>query len=281
MSIAPIPRACVMGHPVAHSRSPMIHGHWLAALGISGAYDLQDVAPGAFENFIRHLTAHGYVGGNVTVPHKEAAFRLVARRDPVAEATGAVNTLWLEQGELVGGNSDPHGFISNLDDRVPGWDASCERAVVLGAGGAARAAAHALLDRNVDVVLVNRTVERAQHVAAQFGPHVQASGFWDLPKFLPTADLLVNCTSLGMHGRPLLEIDLHTLKPDAIVTDAVYVPLETDLLARARARGHRVVDGLGMLLHQAGFGFRKWFGVMPQVTPELRTLIEDDIRARA
>ena len=269
-----------MGHPVAHSRSPIIHGYWLATLGIPGAYDLQDVAPGAFENFIKHLTAHGYVGGNVTVPHKEAAFRLVARRDSVAEAVGAVNTLWFEQGELVGGNSDPHGFISNLDDRVPAWDSSCAFAVVLGAGGAARAAAHALIERGVEVGLVNRTVERARHVAEQFGPHVRATGFWDLPRLLPTADLLVNCTSLGMHGKPLLDIELHALKPDAIVIDAVYVPMETDLLAQARARGHRVVDGLGMLLHQAGFGFRKWFGVTPEVTPELRVLIENDIRAK-
>ncbi len=280
MSITAIPRACVMGHPVAHSRSPMIHGYWLSLLGIPGAYDLHDVAPGAFENFITHLTAHGYVGGNVTVPHKEAAFRLVARRDQVAEAIGAVNTLWFEQGELIGGNSDPHGFISNLDDRVPGWDASCAFAVVLGAGGAARAAAHALIERGIDVALVNRTVERARHVAEQFGPHVRATGFGDLPRLLPTADLLVNCTSLGMLGKPLLDIDLRTLKPDAIVIDAVYVPLETDLLAQARARGHRTVDGLGMLLHQAGFGFHKWFGVMPAVTPELRSLIEDDIRSR-
>lgn len=280
MSIASIPRACVMGHPVAHSRSPMIHGYWLATLGIPGAYDLQDVPPGAFQNFITHLTAHGYVGGNVTVPHKEAAFRLVARRDAVADAVGAVNTLWMEQGELVGGNSDPHGFVSNLDDRVPGWDSSCEFAVVLGAGGAARAVAHALLERGVDSVLVNRTLERARDVAAQFGSRVRAAGFWDLPHLLPTADLLVNCTSLGMLGKPLLDIDLHTLNPDAVVHDLVYVPLETDLLAQARARGHRTVDGLGMLLHQAGFGFRKWFGVTPEVTPELRALIEDDIRAR-
>jgi shikimate dehydrogenase len=280
MSLAAIPRACVMGHPVAHSRSPMIHGYWLRTMGIPGAYELQDVAPGAFDDFVTHLTAHGYVGGNVTVPHKEAAFRLVARRDAVAEAVGAVNTLWFEQGELVGGNSDVYGFGANLDDRVPEWDLPGAIAVVLGAGGAARAAAHALLGRGLEVVLVNRTVERARHVAAEFGPHVAATGFFDLPRLLPTADLLVNCTSLGMHGKPLLDIDLHALKPDAIVTDAVYVPLETDLLAQARARGHRVVDGLGMLLHQACFGFHKWFGVMPAVTPELRALVEGDIRAR-
>ncbi len=281
MSVAAIPRACVIGHPIAHSRSPMIHGHWLATLGILGSYDLQDVAPGAFEDFIIHLTAHGYVGGNVTVPHKEAAYRLVARRDPVAEVVGAVNTLWFEQGELVGGNSDPHGFISNLDDRVPGWDQAGGVAVVLGAGGAARAAAHALIERDIDVVLVNRTLERAQHVAEQFGPHVGAAGFFNLSRLLPTADFLVNCTSLGMTGKPDLDIDLHTLKPDAIVLDVVYAPLETPLLAAARVRGHRTVDGLGMLLHQAGFGFRKWFGVMPTVTPELRALVEADIRTKA
>jgi len=278
--MATAPKACVMGHPVAHSRSPMIHGHWLRTLGIRGAYELQDLTPEAFPEFLTRLEAHGFVGGNVTVPHKEAAFRLVDRRDEAAEAVGAVNTVWLEKGRLVGGNSDTHGFVANLDDRAPGWDVPGGRAVILGAGGAARAAAYALATRGFAVHLVNRTVERARRLAADFGPRVGGSGFDALPRLLPEADLLVNCTSLGMTGKPPLEVDVAPLKPSAVVYDVVYVPLETGLLAAARGRGHRVVDGLGMLLQQAGFGFRKWFGGDPRVTPELRALVEADIRAK-
>lgn len=275
--MAAAPKACVMGHPVAHSRSPMIHGYWLRTLGIAGAYELMDLTPEAFPEFVTHLAAHGFVGGNVTVPHKEAAFRLVDRRDEAAEAVGAVNTLWLENGRLMGGNSDTHGFVANLDDRAPGWDVADGRAVILGAGGAARSAAYALALRGLTVTLVNRTVERARSLAADFGPRVSGHGYDVLPRLLPEADLLVNCTSLGMTGKPLLKVDISPLKPSAVVYDVVYVPLETDLLAAARARGHRTVDGLGMLLQQAGFGFRKWFGGEPRVTPELRALVEADI----
>ena len=279
MTAAP-PKACVMGHPVAHSRSPMIHGYWLRTLGIPGAYELKDLTPEAFPDFVTHLAANGYVGGNVTVPHKEAAFRLVDQRDAASEAVGAVNTLWLEQGRLMGGNSDTHGFIANLDDRAPGWDVPGGRAVILGAGGAARSAAYALATRGLTALVVNRTVERARSLAADFGPRVSGHGYDALPRLLPEADLLVNCTSLGMVGKPPLEVDIAALKPSAVVYDVVYVPLETGLLAAARARGHRVVDGLGMLLQQAGFGFRKWFGATPQVTAELRAIIELDIRAK-
>jgi shikimate dehydrogenase len=277
---ASIPTACLMGHPVAHSRSPMIHGYWLRTLGIRGAYELKDLTPEAFPDFVTRLAANGYVGGNVTVPHKEAAFRLVDRRDAAAEAVGAVNTVWLEDGRLMGGNSDTHGFIANLDDRAPGWDVPGGIALVLGAGGAARSAAYVLAGRGLTVRVVNRTLERARGLAADFGPRVSGHGFDALPRLLPEADLLVNCTSLGMVGKPPLEVDLGLLKPGTVVYDIVYVPLETALLARARARGHRTVDGLGMLLQQAGFGFKKWFGVGPRVTPELREILEADIRAK-
>jgi shikimate dehydrogenase len=278
--IAAIPRACVMGHPVAHSRSPMIHGYWLKTLGIQGAYDLKDLSPESFAAFVTGFPANGYIGGNVTVPHKEAAYRIVHSRDEAAEAIGAVNTLWLENGRLLGGNSDTHGFIANLDDRAPGWDVPGCRAVVLGAGGAARSAVYALVTRGVQVHLVNRTFARAEEVAVRFGPRVRAHGIDELPGLLATADLLVNCTSLGMVGKPALEIDLRPLKSSAVVYDIVYVPLETPLLAAARMRGHRTVDGLGMLLQQAGFGFRKWFGGTPRVTLELRAIVEADIVAR-
>lgn len=279
MTAAP-PRACLMGHPVAHSRSPMIHGYWLKTLGIAGAYDLRDLTPGEYPDFLTHLAANGYVGGNVTVPHKEAAYQLVDDRDEAAEAVGAVNTVWLENGRLRGGNSDTHGFIANLDDRAPGWDAGGGLAVILGAGGAARSAAYALMKRGLRVELVNRTLKRAQELAAHYGPLVRASGLDALPRLLAEATVLVNCTSTGMVGKPRLEIDLGPLPPLAVVYDVVYVPLETELLAMARKRGNRTVDGLGMLLQQAGFGFRKWFGGMPVVTTEMRVLIENDIRAK-
>jgi shikimate dehydrogenase len=277
---APLRRACVMGHPVAHSRSPMLHGYWLKTLGIPGAYELKDLTPEQFPDFVTHLEANGYVGGNITVPHKEAAYRLVGARDQAAEAIGAVNTLWLENGRLMGGNSDTHGFIANLDDRAPGWDVPSCRALVLGAGGAGRSAVYALKQRGAEVDLVNRTLARAEDLAARFGPRVHAHGFDAVPRLLREADVLVNCTSLGLAGKPPLEIDLGPLKRSAVVYDVVYVPLETGLLAAARKRGHRTVDGLGMLLQQAGFGFRKWFGGNPKVTAELRAMVEADIVAK-
>jgi shikimate dehydrogenase len=269
-----------MGHPVAHSRSPMIHGYWLNTMDIAGAYDLIDLAPDEFPVFLKDLAARGYAGGNVTVPHKETAYRLVDRRDEAASAIGAVNTVWLEGRVLIGGNSDAHGFITNLDDAFPGWDGASGRAVVLGAGGGARAAVYALARRGLDVAIVNRTVHRADELARHYGGRIHAYGYEALPKLLREADVLVNCTSLGMSGAQPLTIDLDPLKRSAVVCDMVYVPLETPLLEQARARGHRTVDGLGMLLQQAGFGFAKWFGVLPTVTPELRALVESDIRAK-
>ncbi len=273
-------RACIMGHPVAHSRSPMIHGYWIKQLGIDGAYDFMDLTPEAFPAFIAGLGTNGYVGGNVTVPHKEAAFRGVSQRDAASEAVGAVNVLWVENGKLMGGNSDVHGFINNLDVTAPGWQVPNACAVVLGAGGSARSAVYAFTQRGVRVKLVNRTIERAQGLATHFGSLVSAHGPDELPALLPKADVLVNCTSTGMTGKPPLVIDLAPLKKSAVVYDIVYVPLETDLLAQARKRGHRCVDGLGMLLHQAGFGFQKWFGAKTDITAELRALVEADIVAK-
>ena len=277
----PIPRACVMGYPVAHSRSPMIHGYWLRQLGIAGEYGLAELTPEAFPEFITHLARHGYVGGNITVPHKQTAYQLVDARDDAAQAIGAVNTVWLEGTRLMGGNSDAHGFIANLDDRAPGWDLTNGHAVIIGAGGAARAAAYAIVQRGLKVSLINRTASHEEELALHFAGNVEAAGGFDaLPQVLGSADLLVNCTPLGMHGKPPLDVDLSPLKATAVVYDVVYVPLETNLLAAARARGHRTVDGLGMLLQQAGFGFQKWFGAQPKVTPELRALIEADLVAK-
>jgi shikimate dehydrogenase len=257
----------------------MIHGYWLRTLGIEGAYEAKDLTPDEFVPFISNLAASGYVGGNVTVPHKEAAYRTVSARDAASEAVGAVNTLWLESGKLMGGNSDVHGFIANLDDRAPGWNVAGCRALVLGAGGASRSAVYAFRQRGIEVHVVNRTLARAQELAQRFG--ARAYGWNDLARLLPQADLLVNCTSLGMTGKEALQVDLGPLNRSAVVYDIVYVPLETALLAQARQRGHRTVDGLGMLLQQAGFGFRKWFGGDPRVTPELRQIVEADIVAKS
>ena len=274
-------RACVIGYPIEHSRSPMIHGYWLKQAGIDGTYDRASVAPADFAAFAGDLPAQGLVGANVTVPHKEEAFRLAEVDDPVARSLGAVNTLWLEEGVLKGANTDVEGFLANLDAGTPGWDKGLARAVVLGAGGAARAVLYGLKQRGVgDILVVNRTLERAQALAAHFGAPVRALAWSELPRALAGAGLLVNTTSLGMAGQPPLDIDLAPLPPQALVTDIVYVPLETPLLALARERGHPIVDGLGMLLYQAVPGFERWFGLRPQVTPGLRALIEADIRAK-
>jgi shikimate dehydrogenase len=275
-----IPRACVMGHPVAHSRSPLLHGYWLEKLGIRGTYELADVSEADFPEFLRTLGARGYVGGNITVPHKERAFAGVERREAAAEAIGAVNTVWYEDRRLIGGNTDAYGFLAHLDASIPRWKESTRRAVVLGAGGAARALVYALLARDVQVALANRTVARAQELAAHYGNRPSAHGFEDLPGLLGTADLLVNATALGMVGKAELTLDVSRLKPGAIVYDIVYVPLETPLLAWAKAAGHPTVDGLGMLLHQAVPAFARWFGVTPEVTPELRARLEADVRAK-
>ncbi|MER9075573.1 shikimate dehydrogenase [Mesorhizobium sp. M0904] len=272
-------KAFVTGHPIAHSRSPKIHGHWLAKYGIDGVYEAIDVAPEAFAEFLQTLQAQGYRGGNVTIPHKEAAFALAERRDADAEQIGAVNTLWFENGELWGGNTDAHGFAANLDEYAPGWAANGP-AVVLGAGGAARAVIHALKQRGInDIRIVNRTLARAQELRDRFGAGVSAHGMAATGEFLEDAGLLVNTTALGMHGNEGLSADPGRLPDRAIVTDIVYVPLETPLLATAKARGLRTVDGLGMLLHQAVPGFERWFGIRPEVTAELRQMIIADIGA--
>ena len=280
MTSEPNPRACVMGHPVAHSRSPMLHGYWLRTLGVSGAYELADVTPADFPDFFRNLTKRGYVGGNITKPHKDLAVGVVERRERAADMIGAVNTVWYEDGQLIGGNTDWIGIVGSLDAIHPGWDRAPGQVVVLGAGGAARAAVFGFLERGFSVVVVNRTRDRAQTLAAHFGPRVTAPGFDALPGLLATADVLINTTSLGMTGNPPLAIDLEPLKRSAIVYDVIYVPLETDLLRRAKAAGHRTVDGLSMLLYQAVAGFTHRFGVEPKVTAEQRALIEADIRAK-
>jgi len=274
------PRAFILGHPVAHSRSPMLHGYWLEHYGIDGSYEHVDVAPEALAAFFAGYRDVGWAGGNVTVPHKLAVMPHLDRIDDAASQLGAVNTLWWEDGTLVGGNTDWIGFIGNLDELAPGWDGGAKRAVLLGAGGATRAAIYGLLKRGMSVALCNRTVSKADELARHFGQGVTAHGFDALPDLMAQASLLANTTSLGMVKQPPLEIDLSPLPADAVVNDVVYTPLETGLLRAARARDLRAVDGLGMLLHQAVEGFRHWFGRTPEVTSGLRKLLVDDIRAR-
>jgi shikimate dehydrogenase len=269
--------ACLIGWPAAHSRSPLIHHYWLHTLGLPGGYNIEAVPPEGFAEFVLHLKAHGFVGANVTIPHKERALALT-QPDEQARAVGAANTLWYEGDELRSTNTDIEGFINNLDACAPGWDEASNDALVLGAGGAARAVVFGLIERGIKrVYLANRTVERARALADQFGVQVHPISWDAIGEWLPRVDLLVNTTSLGMHGQPALEIDVGRLPPHSVVADLVYVPLQTPLLAAARARGLQTADGLGMLLHQAVRGFELWFGQRPQVTPELRALIEADL----
>ncbi|MGE7473523.1 shikimate dehydrogenase, partial [Bosea sp. NPDC003192] len=255
-------RCFIIGHPVAHSRSPLIHGHWLAEYGFAGSYERVDVPPAEAASFIARLRAGEFVGGNVTVPNKEVVLPLLDVASETARAMGAANTLWMEDGRLHGDNTDAYGFLAHLDACVPGWAKRVGTALILGAGGAARAVIHGLAERGVGrILLVNRSAERAVELAAAFPRGVEARAWQEVPALVGESDLIVNTTSLGMHGQPPLEIDLSTLRPGTIVDDIVYVPLETRLLAEARRRGGIPVDGLGMLLHQAVPGFERWFGV--------------------
>jgi shikimate dehydrogenase len=270
------PAACLIGWPAAHSRSPLIHHYWLRELGIEGGYVIEAVPPDELQDFVFRLSLRGFVGANVTIPHKERALAL-SKPDERARAVGAANTLWFGDGELRSTNTDVEGFINNLDACAAGWD-KCEDALVLGAGGSSRAVVFGLLERGIKRVhLANRTVYRARALADQFGASVLPVAWDAVPELLPRARLLVNTTSLGMHGQPPLEIDVGRLPSNAVVADLVYVPLETALLAAAGARGLRTADGLGMLLHQAVRGFELWFGQRPEVTAELRALVEADL----
>lgn len=274
-------RVAITGSPVSHSRSPVIHRHWLALHGIDGSYDRVEVRPDDAPAFYRDIAAHGLVGCNVTVPNKEAAAAACDELDDAAMAMGAVNTISLgPDGRVLGSNTDGLGFLGNMDQQVPGWSDEVRQATVLGAGGAARAIIWALLSRGVKKVHVaNRTRSKAEDLCARFGSDSVPHAWEDLGEILGETDLLVNSTSLGMSGQPVLELPLSRLPETAIVNDIVYVPLETPLLQQARARGLRTVDGLGMLLHQAVPGFERWFGVKPEVTPDLRAAVLADLGA--
>lgn len=280
------PRAFVTGWPVWHSRSPLIHGTWLRELGLAGSYGRLGIPPEEIGEFLEGFLEGPYAGGNVTLPHKEAVFRALDRRDGAATAIGAVNTLWREGETLVGGNTDAYGFAANLDERLSGWS-DAEEALVLGAGGAARAVVHALLERGVArVTVLNRTASRATAFAESFGPRVAGHGEEDRDALLSRTDLLVNTVpippadpEMARYGYEPPLPDLSGLPDHALVTDIVYVPVETPTLRAARARGLRSADGLGMLLHQAVPGFERWFGRRPEVTESLREAVLADIAA--
>jgi shikimate dehydrogenase len=269
--------ACVMGWPVKQSRSPIIHGYWLKQHGLAGDYRREAVTAADFPDFVTHLAERGYVGGNVTMPHKDMALKL-SEPDARAKAVGAANTLWLDNGKLRSTNTDVEGFIGALDEMAPGWDRGLKKAVVMGAGGAARAVVYGLIERGVpEIHVVNRTLAKAEALRERFGKSVIPVPWERLQATLAGAGLLANSTSLGMEGFGDHVIDLSALPDNAVVADIVYVPLETSLLKAARARGLRTSDGLGMLLHQAGRGFELWFGVRPKVTKELRGLVEAEL----
>jgi shikimate dehydrogenase len=270
------PAACVIGWPVEHSRSPLIHNYWLKACGVPGDYRREAVPPDQFRDFLRSLAARGYVGANLIFPHKEAALAW-SEPDDRARAVGAANTLWLD-GMLRATNTDVEGFLDNLDACIPGWDGSCETAIVLGAGGAARAVVYGLLERGTPgVVVINRTPQRAQAIQQWFGSRVSIATWEERDHWLARAKLLVNATKLGMPEQPDLVLDVSRLPADAAVADLVYVPLITPLLRAAMARNLRIADGLGMLLRQAVPQFHLWFGKKPEITRELRNLLEQNL----
>lgn len=282
-------KAAVLGWPIGHSRSPLIHGTWIAQHGLDASYDPIAVDPETADDWFARFKDHGLVGANVTIPHKEIALKACDHVSDRAARLGAVNTLWFENGILHGTSTDGEGFMSNLADHAPNWcdHPKSNTALVLGAGGAARAIIDALLDEDVEqVLLLNRTLERAENLAtlfnATFGDgRVRSGTLSDFAQVAPDAGLLVNTTALGMSGQPELGVPMETLADGATVADIVYTQLETMLLANARELHHPVVDGLGMLLHQAVPGFEKWFGLRPQVTPELRQIVLDDIEAKS
>ena len=268
-------RAFVIGHPITHSRSPLIHNFWLKLYGIKGSYEAVDVPSDDLEAFFERLRRGEFVGGNVTIPNKELAYSLCDERDPLAETICAVNTHECSGGLVFGRNTDYLGFLGNLDQNAPGWDTGLDEAIVLGAGGASRAVLVALKSRNMrSIRLLNRTIEKAEYVATDLEGPIRAGRLSEFAEHAPNAGLVVNCTSIGMHGSSFDDIDLGRLPRTALVTDIVYTPLVTPLLAEAHKLGLRTVDGLGMLLHQAVPGFKAWFGKTPEVTAELRQLVE-------
>ena len=268
--------AGVMGWPVAHTRSPAIHNHWIAQYSLKGAYVQLPVQPQNLEAAIRGLPALGFAGCNITVPHKVNAMQLMDTLHPAARRVAAINTVVVQaDGSLLGMNNDGYGYIQSLRDAQPDWRGDAGPALVVGAGGAARAIVVALLDEGVpEVRLCNRTQEKAQALKDAFGDRVTVVPWAERNSAMAGVRLLVNTTTQGMHGQPALDVALDDLPAEALVSDAIYIPLETPLLAAARQRGHQTVNGLGMLLNQARPAFQAWFGVQPELTPGLIAAVQ-------
>ena len=272
-------KACVIGWPVEHSRSPLIHNYWLKKYGINAVYEKKPVEPKDVLSFIANLATSEFIGCNVTIPHKEKVFEAIGEADEIARRLGAVNTVYLKNGKVHGTNTDGEGFIASLRHSYPTFKLRGKTAIIVGAGGAAKAIIGALLDENVGRIgIINRTRERILGLQGQFGSHVfEINGSTAIDK-LGNCELLVNTTSQGMHGQPSLNLEMESLNRDALVADIVYTPLETAFLEKAKNRGNPVLGGLGMLLHQAVSGFKLWFGVKPEVTMELYELIAADVQ---
>ncbi|CUI41258.1 shikimate dehydrogenase [Cognatishimia activa] len=275
MTLPKVPLAAVIGHPIAHSKSPMLHGHWLKTYGINGHYIPMDVAPDDLETVLRNMHKMGFVGANVTIPHKTRALEIADQVTDRATLIGAANTLiFHEDGKILADNTDGYGFIQNLRQSAPDWDPTAGAAVVLGAGGAARAVVASLLDVGVpEIFITNRTRVRAEQLRDDFGARLKVVEWVQAGDVIEDGTTIVNTTSLGMTGKPELKVSLDGLQPGSLVTDLVYTPLRTPFLDEAAQRGCVSVDGLGMLLHQAAPGFERWFGPRPEVTEDLRRVI--------
>lgn len=274
-------KACVIGDPVDHSLSPVIHGYWLRQLGISGQYDKVRATPDEFPSVLEHLAINGYSGANITIPHKTMAAALVDQLHPSAHGMGAVNTVWYSDNQLIGANSDVTGFLAHLDETVPKWRRTVSTALVVGSGGAARGIVAGLSSMDgISISITNRTRENVVKLIADLEVAASIVDWCDRAEALPDVDLVVNTTSLGVAGQPSLDLDLASVAANTIVADIVYTPLETPLLAAARAQDLRTVDGLGMLLHQAVLGFEKWFGQTPVVDQGLREGVLAHLAAR-
>jgi shikimate dehydrogenase len=272
-------KACVIGWPIAHSRSPLIHNYWLKKYGIDAVYEKKALEPKNVAQFIANLATSEFTGCNVTIPHKETAFQNVAVADEIASRLGAVNTVYLRDGVVCGTNTDGEGFIASLRHAHPAFDLKNKTAVIIGAGGAAKAITGALLDEGTKTIgIINRTRERIHDLQAQFGSSVYEISAAISNDALRSCGLLVNTTSQGMEGQPSLELEIQSLSADALVADIIYTPLETAFLENAKKQGNPVLGGLGMLLHQAVRGFELWFGEKPQVTDELYALVAADVQ---
>ena len=271
-------KACVIGWPINHSRSPLIHNYWLKQLKIEGLYERVAVEPKDLKDFIRNLKINGYQGCNVTIPHKEKALAAVDSYDQIALETGSLNTVFLLDDKIKGTSTDGQGFLNNILSHFPNYEVQNKTVFIIGAGGSAKAICQKLLQSNVKTIFVlNRTMERALELQKSFGDKIQIVPPEKIPEKLRTSDMLINSTSQGMIGQPPLEIEIHDLPKHAMVADIVYVPLKTKLIIEAETLGLKTVPGLGMLLHQAVEGFQLWFGIRPQVSQELYDLVARDI----